>query len=401
MQTQLAGFVKTRKDHDELEAILKSCVHCGFCNATCPTYQLTGNELDGPRGRIYLLKQMLEGEPMGRTTQHHLDRCLNCLACETSCPSGVKYGRLLDIGREIVDKKVSRPFYKQIIRKLILTVFPYKHRFNGLIRMAIFLKPVLPDVFKKKIPKTPLVRPWPAAVHKRQVLLLSGCVQSSLRPEIDLAAAHVLDELGISLVSLANSQCCGALSYHLSEHDQAKQFAKQTIDLCWPYITQNIEAMIMTSSGCGVMLKDYATLLQYDEQYAEKSRLFSEKVKDISEILRHEDLSIFAGKNKTIAFQSPCTLQHGQKLNGVVEGILQKIGYSLAAINDPHLCCGSAGVYSLLQPKMSEQLKQNKLIALHKQQPDLIATANIGCLMHLQDSARVNVVHWLELLYEQ
>ena len=401
MQTQLAGFVTSRKDHDELENILKSCVHCGFCNATCPTYQLTGNELDGPRGRIYLLKQMLEDEPVGRTTQHHLDRCLNCLSCETSCPSGVKYGRLLDIGREIVDKKVPRPVIKQIIRKLILLVFPYKRRFSGLLRVAIFLRPVLPNAFKKKIPNPGRVNSWPEAIHNRQVLLLEGCVQRSLRAEIDVAAAHVLDKLGISLLSVASSQCCGALSYHLSAHDQAKQFAKNTIDLCWPYITENIEAIIMTSSGCGVMLKDYGVLLQYDEQYAEKSRLFSEKAKDISEIIRHEDLSVFAGKNKTIAFQSPCTLQHGQKLNGVVENILQNIGYALATVDGAHLCCGSAGVYSLLQPKMSEQLKQNKLAALQKQQPALIATANIGCLMHLQDSAGVNVVHWLELLYEQ
>ncbi len=400
MQTQLAEFVKFREDHDELQAILRSCVHCGFCNATCPTYQVTGNELDGPRGRIYLLKQMLEGEQVGSITQQHLDRCLNCLSCETSCPSGVKYGRLLDLGREMVDKKVPQSFSRQIIGKLMLLIFPYKHRFKSVMILARFFRPLLPGVFKKKIAKLVKIKPWPQAVHNRKVLLLPGCVQPSLHPEIDVAAALVLDKLDISLVSVESSQCCGALSYHLSAHEQAKSFARTNIDACWPYIEQNVEAIIMTSSGCGVMLKDYVTLLQYDDEYAEKATVFSNKCKDISELLLNEDLSVLGRKNEKIAYQSPCTLQHGQKLNGVVEGILQKRGYSLAAVEDAHLCCGSAGVYSLLQPAMSEQLKQNKLLALQKHQPGLIATANIGCLMHLQNSTQARVVHWLELLNE-
>ena len=401
MQTNLAEFVKSRDEHDELDKILRSCVHCGFCNATCPTYQLTGDELDGPRGRIYLIKQMLEGGEVGRVTQRHLDRCLSCQSCETTCPSGVEYGRLLDLGRVMVEEKVSRTLPDQIKRRLMLAVFPYRFRFKCLMGAARLFKPLLPVRFKKKIPKNIKSKEWPQAIHDRKVLIFSGCVQPTLNPVIDSVAARVLDRLGISLISVSKSGCCGALSYHLSEHEQAKQFARKNIDACWPFIEQGIEAIIMTSSGCGVLLKDYVSLLQYDKNYAEKAKRFSEKVKDISEILINEDLSRFiAGKIK-VAFQSPCTLQHGQKLPGLVEKVLQKIGYSLTAVKDAHLCCGSAGVYSLLQPELSEQLKANKLKALHGQQPDLIATSNIGCLTHLQSSSQVNVIHWLELLDEK
>ncbi|MGZ8160919.1 MAG: glycolate oxidase subunit GlcF [Methylobacter sp.] len=385
-------------EHDELEGILRSCVHCGFCNATCPTYQLTGNELDGPRGRIYLLKQVLEGQAVSSLTQQHLDNCLLCRACESTCPSGVRYGRLLDVTRPVVDARVERTRPKQILRYAIKRLFPYRQRFSRLLNVARWLKPVLPNALKQKIPAQQPTGIWPNAVHSRKILLLSGCVQPALAAGIDSAAARVLDKIGISLLPVLNNTCCGALNYHLADHSQALQFARHTIDVCWPYLEQGIEAIVMTASGCGVMLKDYGTLLQHDRDYAAKALQFSARVKDLSEVLAAEDLRVFPADTRKIAFQSPCTLQHGLKLAGVVENILRAIGFQLVPVADGHLCCGSAGVYSLLQPDLSRQLLTNKLQALQALQPDVIATANIGCLNQLQSSCTIPVVHWLELL---
>lgn len=401
MQTNLAEFVKTRVEHDEFEKILRSCVHCGFCNATCPTYQLTGNELDGPRGRIYLLKQMLEGEATGKTTQRHLDRCLNCRSCETTCPSGVEYGRLLDLGRIIVEEKVSRSLLDYIHRRLMLFFFPHQQRFKLLIKLASLIKPVMPKSVRNKIPSIQvlLAKDKPQATHSRKVLLLSGCVQDTLAPSIDISAAKVLDKLGISLIHTTSSHCCGALNYHLSDHETAKQLARKNIDACWPMM-QEIEAIIMTASGCGVTLKEYAKILQYDSEYAEKAQQFSLLVKDISEIIQHENLSQFKAKNIKVAFQSPCTLQHGLHLSDVVESILFNIGYALTNVKNAHICCGSAGVYSLLQPELSEQLRDNKLNDIQADQADCIVTANIGCLTHLQAKISKPVMHWIELLDE-
>jgi len=398
MQTILAEFVKTRVEHDELENIIRSCVHCGFCNATCPTYQQTGDELDGPRGRIYLLKQALEGEQVGRVTQQHLDQCLTCRSCETTCPSGVEYGRLLDLGRVIVDEKVTRSLLDKIKRRFILLLFPYQHRFYRLIQLARLIRPLLAKVYRQKIPVTELGGNWPVNNHQRKVIILAGCVQPTLAPAIDVAAARVLDRLAVSLITVEASECCGALSYHLSEHESAKLLAKRNIDACWPYIEQGIEAITMTASGCGVALKEYRTLLQYDQQYAEKAKRFSALVKDMAEILQKEDLSIFKASNIKLAYQSPCTLQHGQQLPGLVESLLQSIGFNLIKTDNAHLCCGSAGVYSILQAEMSEQLRENKLDDLHCEDADCIATANIGCLTHLQAGTTVKVRHWLELL---
>jgi len=398
MQTNLAAFLKPKQEHDELESILRSCVHCGFCNATCPTYQVTGNELDGPRGRIYLLKQVLEGKGAGEVTQQHLDRCLSCRSCETTCPSGVEYGRLLDLGRVIVDEKVQRSVGDNIKRRLILLVFPYQNRFNRLIELARLFKPLLPKVYSQKIPDKQTVGQWPISNHARKVIILSGCVQPSLAPGIDLAVARVLDKLNISLINLEAGECCGALSYHLSEHDKAKALAKRNIDACWSQMEQGIEAITMTASGCGLALKEYATLLQYDQEYADKARQFSLLVKDISEILQDEDMSVFKASSIKLSYQSPCTLQHGQRLAGQVESILQRVGYSLIQTENSHLCCGSAGVYSILQPELSEQLRDNKLHDLHSEEADCIVTANIGCLTHLQAGSSVKVRHWVEVL---
>jgi len=403
MHTRLADHIDaTHLDasgRGELEAILRACVHCGFCNATCPTYQLLGDELDGPRGRIYLIKQVLEGQTATRLTQTHLDRCLTCRACETTCPSGVQYGRLLDAGRDIVDRQAGRGVIDRLKRNVLVRVFPYRRRFELLLKMARRLRPLLPPDLNSKIPHATPQGPWPRSKHARKMGILPGCVQPALAPAIDLAAARVLDRLGIALLQVENGACCGALPYHLSAQDRALALARKNIDACVPYLEQGMEAIVSTASGCGVMAKDYGRLFKEDPVYAEKAARFSAAVKDIAEVLAGEDLSCFQAGGHSIAFQSPCTLQHGQKLKGLPEAILQKIGYRLTPVSDAHLCCGSAGVYSLLQPELSVKLRDGKLQALQAARPDLIATANVGCLTHLQAASQQKVVHWIELLH--
>lgn len=397
MHTPLTDHPETAK-HGELAAILRACVHCGFCNATCPTYQLLGDELDGPRGRIYLIKQVLEGKPATRVTQTHLDRCLTCRACETTCPSGVQYGRLLDAGREIVDRQAKRPFSERWLRRLMLLILPNRHRFAALLRLAQCFAPLLPKQIRRRLPPVERRQSWPEPRHTRKMLILPGCVQPALAPAIDLAAARVLDRLGISLLRVDAGVCCGALPYHLSSPEQAHALAKRNIDACAPYFGQGIDTIVSTASGCGVMAKDYGRLLTDDPDYAERAAHFAAAVKDIAEVLADEDLSALQADGRRIAFQTPCTLQHGQRLAGLPEAILRKLGYHLTPVADAHLCCGSAGVYSLLQPALSGQLRAAKLRALQAGLPDMLATANIGCLLHLQAASRQKVVHWIELL---
>ena len=401
MHIRLAESFQQRTDRDELASILRACVHCGFCNATCPTYLQTGNELEGPRGRIYLMKQVLEGQTVSQVTRQHLDSCLNCRSCETTCPSGVRYGRLLDTTSVIVEGAAdNRRFSTQLLRRAITTVFPYSQRFSVLLDMARLFKPLLPKNLAAKIPTKPQRHTWPDLHHARKMLVLKGCVQNQLAPQIDYACATVFDKLGISLIAAPYSGCCGALSYHLSQHQQALTLAKQNIDACWPLIEQGAEAILITSSGCGVMVKDYGYLLRDDFAYADKAARFAALVKDPAEVLVNEDLSILANADNhcRIAFQSPCTLQHGQKLSGLVESLLRKVGYQLVNVTDEHLCCGSAGAYSLLNPKMANRLREQKWQALTVNQPSLVATANIGCLSHLQSASGQKIVHWLELL---
>lgn len=400
MQTHLAEFIKNTPQGQEADAILRACVHCGFCTATCPTYQLLGDELDGPRGRIYLIKQALEGQAVTRKTQQHLDRCLTCRACETTCPSGVRYGRLVDIGREVVDANVSRSPWERLIRATLRTVLPYPRRFAALLRLGQAFSPFLPSFLKRSIPPSGKARAWPSTRHSRSMLVLEGCVQPALAPEINASTAHVLDRLGISLLSAPDAGCCGALSHHLSAPKEALNFIRQNIDAWWPLVETGAEAIVMTASGCGAIVKEYGDLLREDPAYATKAAHIASITRDIGEILAQEDCSALTPSPhfpRRIAFQSPCTLQHGQQLNGLVENLLRQAGFDLTPVPDAHLCCGSAGTYSLLQQELSERLLENKLNALESGQPQLIATANIGCLTHLQSQASVPVKHWITL----
>ena len=400
MQTQIDPALKDKDEIAEADEILRSCVHCGFCTATCPTYQILGSELDSPRGRIYLIKELLEGKEVTEKTRLHLDRCLTCRACETTCPSGVRYGRLVDIGRKLVEEKAPRSFADKMLRKAMLEVLPEPRRFDIAMKAGRLVKPLLPPQLKNKLPKVKHAKPLPTTNHQRRMLVLQGCVQTLTTPNTNAAAARVLDKLGISLIAAEKAGCCGAINQHLSDGDNAKQRMRNNIDAWWPYIEDGIEAIVMTASGCGLMVKEYSQELKDDPDYAGKAMHISNLARDLSEILRDEDLSEFAtnGKDVKVAYQSSCTLQHGQKLSGAVESILQKCGYTLTPVPDSHLCCGAAGTYTLLQPELSQQLLNNKLNALESGQPDVIATANIGCQMHLDSAAKTPVHHWIELL---
>lgn len=400
MQTNISNqYIHTPKGR-EADRILRACVHCGFCTATCPTYQLLGDELDGPRGRIYLIKQMLEGNSVTRKTQLHLDRCLTCRACETTCPSGVQYGRLVDIGRELTEQQIRRPLPSQLLRYALRMIVPYPKRFAGLVRLGRLFRPLMPANLKKKLPSLPAATAWPNTKHSRRMLVLEGCAQSVSAPQTNAATARVLDRLGIGLVTAEKAGCCGAVSHHLSAVDEANDFMRRNIDAWWPHVEQGAEAIVVTASGCGVMVKDYGQLLADDTAYAEKAGKISALAKDLSEVLRVEDLSAIAVRKSQIkvAFHSPCTLQHGQQLGGEVEAILADLGFALTGVVDPHLCCGSAGTYSILQSDLSQQLLHNKLDSLQQEGPDVITTANIGCQMHMATKASVPVRHWIELV---
>src|SRR3990167_1220217 len=402
MQTNLTEQSRALARGEEAESILRSCVHCGFCNATCPTYQLLGDELDGPRGRIYLIKQVLEGNPVTAKTQLHLDRCLSCRNCETTCPSGVDYHNLLDIGRAVVEQAVPRPFAERLLRASLRQVVPRPALFKALTQAALVVRPLLPAGLQDKLPRqVRAARPRPPLRHARRVLMLEGCVQPGLSPNTNAAAARVLDRLGISVMPAVEAGCCGALDYHLNAQEQGLQRARRNIDAWWPAVEQGVEAIVQTASGCGAFVKDYAQLLARDPLYADKARRVSSLTRDLVEVLQGEPLERLDIQTKLrLAFHCPCTLQHAQKLGGAVEALLSRLGFQLSAVSDSHLCCGSAGSYSLTQPALSRQLRDNKLDALESGQPDVIATANIGCQTHLDGAGRTPVRHWIELVEE-
>ncbi|MDH4559155.1 glycolate oxidase subunit GlcF [Pseudomonas sp. BN417] len=402
MQTHLSEQARALPRGEEAEAILRSCVHCGFCNATCPTYQLLGDELDGPRGRIYLMKQVLEGHEPSASTLQHLDRCLSCRNCETTCPSGVQYHNLLDIGRAVVEEQVPRPFAERMLRAGLRAVVPHAGLFKALVHTGNAFRPLLPEALKAKLPRQVRpARPRPAVRHTRHVLMLEGCVQPGLSPNTNAATARVLDRLGISVEPAREAGCCGAVDYHLNAQDAGLDRARRNIDAWWPAIESGAEAIIQTASGCGAFVKDYGHLLMHDPRYAAKAERVSQLARDLVEVLRDAPLeSLGIRGDLRLAFHCPCTLQHAQKLGGAVEGVLARLGFHLTPVPDAHLCCGSAGTYSITQPELSRQLRDNKLNALESGQPQVIATANIGCQTHLDGAGRTPVRHWIELVDE-
>ena len=399
MQTKIkADFLETEKGQ-LANKILRSCVHCGFCTATCPTYQILGDELDGPRGRIYQIKEMLEGAAVTKETLNHLDRCLTCRACESTCPSGVEYGHLLEIGRNEVEKRVKRSLLQRVLRKALLLTLPFPKRFNTLIQLGQFFRPVLPAAIKHQVPEKVILPKLSLKTHKRKMLVLDGCVQPALSPEINYATRKVLNALDIELLSF--SGCCGAINQHLSDEDKALNIIKNNIDRLVTEFDNGIEAIVMTASGCGAMFKDYPHLLRNDEGYKEKAELVASKTVDLTSIINIEELKNILNISKiNIAVHTPCTLQHAQKLPSNIESIFSGCGYQLSPIKDKHLCCGSAGTYSITQPKLSKQLREQRLTGLLVGQPDLIVTANIGCLHHLDSGSSIPVRHWIEVISE-
>jgi glycolate oxidase iron-sulfur subunit len=409
METHLADWLQGTKDGEEAGAILRKCVHCGFCTATCPTYQLLGDELDGPRGRIYLIKQVVEGRPATGETLTHLDRCLSCRNCETTCPSGVKYGHLVDIGRKLVEQQVSRPLGERVVRSLLREGLTRRWLFDPAMRAGQAVRPLLPARLRDKVPQRRAAGAWPRAQHARKVLLLNGCTQPAMMPSIDAATARVLDRLGIEAIVEPRSGCCGAIRHHLNDRDGAIRDAKRNIEAWWNAVEAGAEAILINASGCGAMVKDYAHLLSDDPWWAEKARRIVSITRDLAEWLPAElasrtgelRQSIEAKGDQRMVFHPPCTLQHGQGIRGAVERLLESLGVKPLPVADSHLCCGSAGTYSVLQPQLSKQLRERKLANLQAGEPELILSANIGCLAHLQAGTGTPVRHWIEWLDER
>lgn len=402
MQTNLADFIQHTREGEEADAILRSCVHCGFCTATCPTYQLLGDELDGPRGRIYLIKQVLEGAPVTGKTQLHLDRCLTCRSCETTCPSGVRYGRLLDIGRQVVEQRVRRPAAERFKRWLLKEALPRQRVFAAALRAGRLFRPVLSPALQDKIPARQAAGKLPARTHARKMLALAGCTQPAMAPNIHHAAARVLDTVGVQLIVAPKAGCCGALRHHLNDQQAALDDMRRNIDAWWPYVERGeVEAIVMTASGCGATVKEYGHLLAHDVDYAAKAARIAALTRDLSEVMPEFEAELArrtAAIAERVAYHPPCTLQHGQQIRGKVESVLRAVGVDVVLCADSHLCCGSAGTYSLLQPDLSLQLRDRKLEALAATGATTIVSANVGCTAHLQSGTQTPVVHWIELV---
>ena len=404
MQTNLSPEFKDTPEGQEAEAILRKCVHCGFCNATCPTYQLLGDELDGPRGRIYLIKQMLEGAEPTRKTQLHLDRCLTCRNCESTCPSGVQYGALVDIGRAIMERKVERGAGSKVVRWALKEGLT-SPLFAPAMKLGQAMRPLLPAALQAKVPARQDAGRWPTGEHVRKVLLLAGCVQPAMAPNINSATARVLDAAGIQTVVAGAAGCCGGVKFHLNDQEGGRDQMRANVDAWWPFVEHDeVEAIVMNASGCGVTVREYGHLLQHDPAYAAKARRISALTCDLSEML---PMLVQALQGKVqpgvglLAFHPPCTLQHGQQLRGGVERFLGELGFRVSrAPAESHLCCGSAGTYSVLHPGMAKQLRDRKLGHLGRLEPQAIISANIGCITHLQSGTTTPVRHWIEVLDE-
>jgi glycolate oxidase iron-sulfur subunit len=407
METHLADFIKHTTAGREAEEILRRCVHCGFCTATCPTYQLLGDELDGPRGRIYLIKQVLEGAEPTEKTRLHLDRCLSCRSCESTCPSGVHYTRLLDIGREVVEAKVPRTGSDAFMRSALKNLLPRSTLFGTAMKMGQAVRLLLPGALRAKVPPLSSAGPVPQRSHARKMIALAGCVQPSMYPNVNGATRRVLDRLGIEMIEAPGAGCCGAVRLHLNAAEGARDDARRNIDAWWPLLEAGAEGLVMTASGCGSHVLEYAHLLQDDPDYAVKAARVVLATRDISEVIAAEAAALapllqachpLPERERALAFHSPCSLQHGLKIRGTVESLLTSAGYTLTAVADSHLCCGSAGTYSVLQPELSKRLQETKITALTAGQPAAIASANVGCMAHLQGATALPVKHWVELL---
>jgi glycolate oxidase iron-sulfur subunit len=402
MQTHLSPEFQDTAEGREAEAILRKCVHCGFCTATCPTYQVLGDELDGPRGRIYLIKQVLEGVEPTRKTQLHLDRCLTCRNCESTCPSGVDYGHLVDIGRGIVERKVARGAPAKALRWALKEGLT-SPAFGPAMKVGQAVRGVLPSALRDKVPAPQDAGAWPTATHPRKVLMLAGCVQPAMMPNINSATARVLDAAGIQTVVAPGAGCCGAVKFHLNDQEGGRTQMRRNIDAWWPLVERGeVEMLVMNASGCGVTVREYGHFLQHDADYAAKARRISDLTRDLSELLP-QLVPLLQGKVRApqglLAFHPPCTLQHGQKLRGGVEQFLGALGFQVrVALNESHLCCGSAGTYSVLHPDIATTLRDRKLGHLGALAPAAIVSANIGCIQHLQSGTATPVRHWVELL---
>ncbi|UGS90267.1 glycolate oxidase subunit GlcF [Ralstonia wenshanensis] len=409
MQITLAAFLRNTPQGEEAQSIVQKCVHCGFCTATCPTYQLLGDELDGPRGRIYLMKQVLEGQPAGEATRLHLDRCLTCRNCESTCPSGVTYGRLVEIGRKIVDDQLdakgeSRPLGERAVRWALREGLTRPALFGSALKLGQAVRPMLPQVLRNKVPaKQPHAGVRPSTAHARKMLLLEGCVQPAMSPNINAATARVFDKLGVQLISADRVGCCGAIRYHMNDHAGGLGNMRANIDAWWPHIEAGAEAIVMTASGCGAMVKEYGHLLRDDPAYAERAARVSAKTRDLCEVLPAFSQQLLQkakpeAQRPRVAWHPPCTLQHGQQIRGAVETLLGSLGVDVKLCADSHLCCGSAGTYSVLQPELAYRLRDDKLAKLQATQPERIVSANIGCVTHLQSGTDTPVEHWIELV---
>ncbi len=404
METHLAEFIASTPEGQEADSILRACVHCGFCTATCPTYQLLGDELDGPRGRIYLIKQVLEGAVATESTRTHLDRCLTCRSCESTCPSGVAYGRLVDIGRNVVEQRATtpRPLGERLARSAIKTVTTRRWLFDPAMRMGQSVRPLLPKVLKDKVPARRPPGQWPRQQHERKMLMLEGCVQPAMMPNINSATARVFDAAGVTLERASAAGCCGAIEHHLADPHASMDRMRRNIDAWIPYLDAGIDTIVINASGCTAMLKDYGVVLAHDPAYAEKARRVTEASRDLSEVVAALMPALLPKIKRSeaaqLAFHPPCSLQHGLKIRGVVESIMTAAGFEVKLARDSHLCCGSAGTYSMLQPEIATRLQQDKLDKLAETHAPCIVTANIGCISHLQNGTNTPVRHWIEVL---
>jgi len=405
VQTQLATRFKSSAKAREAERIIGKCVHCGFCNATCPTYQLLGDELDGPRGRIYLIKQVLEGQAASERTQQHLDRCLTCRNCESTCPSGVKYGHLIDIGRELIEQEVPRGPADRTLRAALREGLTSAW-FAPTLKLSQAFRNWLPQPIRNSVPEPLDAGPWPMRRQPRRMLLMPGCVQPSLRPTINAATARVLDTAGIELM-VASGGCCGAIRQHLADPQGALREARFNIDAWWPSLEAGgCEALLTNASGCAAMVLEYGHLLRDDPRYAERAGKVSALTRDVSQVLdaflpQLGERVRPDPKAQSVVFHPPCTLQNAMKLGGATERLLTALGAQLAPFEDAHLCCGSAGTYSVLQPQLARALRDRKLERISAARPAAILSSNIGCIQHLQAGTPLPVMHWIEWVDRQ